>query len=294
MHHEIKDFSIYLTSERGLSLHTLESYRRDIHQFHDFLKSQALESWKLVQQQHVIDFLAIKHRENYATTSISRALIAIKIFFRFLCREKLVPLNVSQLLESPKIWQLIPDVLSLDEMERLLKLPDKSHQKGARDRAILEVLYASGIRVSELCQLKVYSHDDTSLRVQGKGKKERVVPVGELAIKAIDEYLAFRDGPETERQEALFLGSGDRPIDRVTVWRMVKKYALQAGITKNIFPHTFRHSFATHLLDNGAELRIIQELLGHASINSTERYTHLSRKHLHEAFQMFHPRNGID
>lgn len=290
MRREIEDFAVYLISERGLSLHTLEAYQRDIKSFLAFLKPHSFKHWKDVQQQQIIDFLTYKKNENYAAASISRAFIALKVFFRFLKREGVIIQNVSELLETPKVWQLIPDVLSPEEMEELLNQPDPETQKGARDRAILEVLYASGLRVSELCQLKINDVDDHYVRIKGKGGKERIVPIGKKAIAAIDRYLSFRDGAETGRQDALFIGKGNRPVHRVRIWELVKHYARQAGITKNIFPHTFRHSFATHLLDNGADLRIIQELLGHASISSTDRYTHVSCTHLHEAFQAFHPR----
>lgn len=287
MQSDILDFTTYLVSEKGFSLNTLEAYQNDIESFLDFLKPTGIQNWKELQQQHVIDFLTYKKNSNYASASISRALIAIKIFFRFLKREGVITDNVTLLLSTPKIWQLIPDILSLKEMETLLKLPDPSEEKGARDRAILEVLYASGLRVSELCGLSIRDVDDDYIRIKGKGGKERIVPIGKKAIEAIDRYLHFRNG---ETNEALFVGRRNRPIDRVTVWRLVKMYASEAGITKNIFPHTFRHSFATHLLDNGADLRIIQELLGHASITSTDRYTHVSCSHLQEAFKAFHPR----
>ncbi len=287
---DIQDFTNYLISEKGLSLNTREAYRRDIETFSNFLKLQALLQWQEVKQQHIVDFLALKNEQKYATASISRSLIAIKVFFQFLKREGIISCNIAILFSTPKIWQLIPDVLSIEEIELLLRQPDPTHQKGARDLAILEVLYASGIRVSELCQLKLGDVDDTFLRVKGKGGKERVVPIGKKAIMAIDQYLNFRDGVEGERQDALFTGKGNHVIDRVTVWRLVKHYAHLAGIAKTVFPHTFRHSFATHLLDNGADLRVIQELLGHADISSTDRYTHVSCSHLHEAFQAFHPR----
>jgi integrase/recombinase XerD len=290
MQRDVQDFATYLISEKGLSLHTLEAYKRDIQDFLVFLKPFSLSHWKDVQQQHVIDFLAFKKKNEYASASISRALIALKVFFRFLKREDVIQHNVSVLLETPKVWQLIPDVLSVEEMECLLSQPDPATQKGARDRAILEVLYASGLRVSELCQLNIGDVDDTYLRIKGKGGKERVVPIGSKAIMAIDRYLAFRDDVAAERRDALFVGQRNRPINRISVWGLVKHYARRAGITKTIFPHTFRHSFATHLLDNGADLRVIQELLGHASISSTDRYTHVSCTHLHEAFQAFHPR----
>ncbi len=286
MQREINDFATYLIAEKGLSLHTLEAYQRDIQNFSSFVQNQ-VRSWIEVKQQHVIDFLAFKKSQEFATASIARALIAIKVFFRFLKREGMLNQNVTLLLETPKVWQLLPDILSPEEMEKLIMQPNPNTLKGARDRAILEVLYASGLRVSELCQLKIEHVDDTYLRIKGKGGKERLVPIGIKAIAAIDHYLTFRDG---KRQRALFVGRGEQPIHRVSVWQLVKRYARQAGITKVIFPHTFRHSFATHLLDNGADLRVIQEMLGHASISSTDRYTHISRTHLHEAFQMFHPR----
>lgn len=289
MDRNIEDFAIYLMSERGLSSNTLEAYRRDIQTFYSFLQAGGFSSWNDVQQQQLIDFLSLK-KEAYAPASISRALIAIKVFFRFLKREGVIADNFTHLLETPKIWQLIPDVLSLDEMERLLSLPDPSTRKGARDKAILELLYATGIRVSELCHLNIGDVDACAIRIQGKGGKERMVPLGRKASDAVDGYLAYRDERGAGRQEALFIGRGNRPINRVSVWKIVKQYAHEAGIMKTIFPHTFRHSFATHLLDNGADLRVIQEMLGHASISSTDRYAHVSCTHLQEAFQAFHPR----
>lgn len=288
----INDFCTYILSERGLSLHTCEAYRRDLECFQDRLHQLNLSQWEEIKQEHILDFLSCKHNVAAAPASISRALIAIKVFFRFLKREGIVKNDIAFLLETPKIWQLIPDILSLDEIERLLNQPDTSKKKGARDRAILEVLYACGIRVSELCQLKLHDVDDIFIRVKGKGGKERTVPIGKKAIAAIDRYLHFRNTPSKENAEALFLGKGNKHIQRFTVWKLVKDYARQAGITKTIFPHTFRHSFATHLLDNGADLRVIQELLGHANINSTDRYTHISCSHLQEAFNAFHPRSS--
>ena len=229
--------------------------------------------------------------QNYATSSISRNLISIKVLFRFLKRERIINNNVALYLETPKLWQLIPEVLSLDEVERLLQQPDPNHPYGARDKAILELLYASGLRVSEVCCIKINDVDDDCVRAFGKGSKERLVPLGKHALAAIDHYLnIFRDQVDSEKQKALFVTKGGKPIDRVSVWRMIKDYAKKAGITKNISPHTLRHSFATHLLDNGAELRVIQEMLGHASITSTDRYTHVSKAHVQKAFDAFHPR----
>lgn len=290
MQRDVEDFATYLISEKGLSHHTLEAYRRDVEAFLLFLQRGAVGEWRDVQQQDLIDFLSVKKNQDYAPASVSRAFIAIKVFFRFLKREKIIEQNFTLLLETPKIWQLIPDVLSLEEMECLLSKPDRSTQKGARDLAILELLYASGLRVSELCGLNIADLDEDSVRIRGKGGKERIVPIGRKASEAIDHYLNFRETEASDRQDALLVGRGMKRINRVTVWKLVKIYAKEAGIKKIIFPHTFRHSFATHLLDNGADLRVIQELLGHSSISSTDRYTHVSCNHLQEAFHNFHMR----
>lgn len=289
MQREIEDFIIYLASEKGLSLHTLEAYRRDIQDFLVFIRRFSIKDWSAIQQEMIIAFLSDKKAKNYASSSMARALVVIKVFFRFLRREGGFKCSEILLLDSPKIWQLIPTVLSIGEIENLLQQPETETEKGARDRAILEVLYASGLRVSEVCQLKISDVDDESVRVKGKGGKERLVPIGKPAIAAIDRYLSFREDG-SGRQEALFLARSGRAITRFLVWRLVKAYAREAGITKTIFPHSFRHSFATHLLDRGADLRVIQEMLGHASITSTDRYTHVSCQRLHDSFQKFHPR----
>lgn len=287
MQNEIDDFLAYIASEKGLALATVEAYRRDLEAFAEFLGAHGISSAPEVTPQNVIVYLSKLKSADYASASIHRALIAIKVFFRFLTREGVVPTNPALYLESPKLWQLIPEVLTCEEVEALLKQPDTVTMNGARDKAILEILYASGLRVSELCLLDLHSVEDTTVRVMGKGSKERIVPVGEEAIRAVDRYLGFRDGSD---EKALFIRGNGKRIDRFFVWKMIKDYAKGAGIVKDISPHTLRHSFATHLLDNGADLRIIQEMLGHATISSTERYTHVSRTRLQDAFEMFHPR----
>lgn len=289
-HTALDNFCVYILSEKGLSLNTCEAYRNDIQHFITFLQETDTTHWKSVSQNVLIAFFDLLHSEKKASSSISRALMAIKVFFRFLKRENEIDVDPSYLLETPKIWGLIPDVLSRDEMEKMLILPDTTSIKGARDKAILEVLYACGLRVSELCGLTLKDVGDTFLKVKGKGSKERLVPIGQQAIAAIDHYLSFRHGEAEEKKHFLFLGNKGKALHRITVWKLIKNYTRAAGITKTIYPHTFRHTFATHLLDNGADLRIIQELLGHASINSTDRYTHISCRHLHEAFNAYHPR----
>ncbi len=292
MKEQLHEFLNYLVAEKGLSNNTIEAYGRDIESFFTSIQNKGITSFSQVQQQHLIDFLYRLNAAQYAASSVCRALIALKVLFRFLKREGVISDNVAYYLETPKLWQIIPEVLTHEEVELLLAQPDPSTAIGARDRAILEVLYASGLRVSEVCSLGIYSVDDTFVRVMGKGKKERVVPIGKKALEAVDLYLAnYRDAHDSDRQQALFVTKTGRPLDRIKVWRMIKTYGKKAGIAKNISPHTLRHSFATHLLDNGADLRIIQDMLGHSNIISTERYTHISRSHLHEAFQAFHPRN---
>jgi integrase/recombinase XerD len=287
----LDDFSVYIGSEKGLSPHTVEAYQRDIAAFFSFLQNNQVSSIQNVQETHLVDFIASLKNTEYASSSIARHLISIKVLCRFLKRESVIQSNFALYLETPKIWQLIPEVLSYEEVERLLEAPDVNTENGSRDRAILEVLYACGLRVSEICTLSIYAVDDEYVRVMGKGRKERLVPIGQKAIEAIDYYLHhYRSQKESEKIQTLFLSSRGKPINRVSLWKMIKDYAKKAGIIKNISPHTLRHSFATHLLDNGADLRVIQEMLGHASISSTDRYTHISKSHLHQSFEAFHPR----
>lgn len=287
----IDDFCIYIASEKGLSHNTIEAYQRDIEKFILFIQELGINFAPNVTESHIVSFLTSLKMKNYAVSSICRALISIKVFFRFLKREQIIPSNIALYLETPKLWQLIPDVLSSREVELLLAQPDPATPLGARDRAIIETLYGSGLRVSELCSLNIYDVDDEFVKVYGKGSKERLVPIGKKAIAAIDYYLIhYRCLYESDKLKTLFLSKNGRPIDRIAVWRMIKENAKKARITKNIFPHTLRHSFATHLLDNGADLRIIQEMLGHSSIQSTDRYVHLSKTHIQHSFDKHHPR----
>lgn len=280
----LADFLSYISSEKGLSENTRSAYRRDIEKWIAF--SQRMSKGE--EEADILAFLELLQKENYASASISRAFFALKVFFRFLKREGIIQKNPMEFLSSPKLWQLIPEVLSTDEMERLLQVPDISSEVGCRDRAILELLYSSGLRVSELCQLSLYAIEDTYVRVHGKGSKDRLIPVGKKAIQAIDDYLnRFRN---RDTRPLLFVSPQEKPLSRIAIWQMIKRYAQLAGIKKNVSPHTLRHTFATHLLDHGADLRVIQEMLGHASISSTDRYTHVSSKKLVQAFESFHPR----
>lgn len=289
---QIKDFLDYIASEKGLAQNTVAAYSRDIHAFCIFLSTQNTAMFSHVNQEHVILFLSHLKSKNYASSTIYRSLVVLKVLFRFLKRENHILIDITHCFDTPKLWQLIPEVLTPQEVNRLLEQPDTLTLTGARDKAIFEVLYASGLRVSELCHLCIYSVDDHFVRVKGKGNKERIVPIGSKAIAAIDHYLGkYRHEKELDREQKLFLTKTGKMMDRITIWRMIKTYAKQAQIEKNISPHTLRHSFATHLLDNEADLRIIQEMLGHASINSTDRYTHISKSRLQKTFEAFHPRN---
>ena len=287
----VDDFVSYLASEKGLSKNTLEAYQADLLCFLNYLEENGSIEISQISKQSIIDFLELKQKKGLASSSISRFLISIKVFCRFLKREKALEVNVADLLESPKIWQLIPEVLTLAEVESLLSAPKENSFIGVRDKAVLEVLYASGLRVSELCGLNIYDVGDESIRVKGKGGKERIVPIAKASLEAVDAYLAkCRSCFPNKEELALFVTSKGVRMDRQGVWSLVKLYAKKSGLDKNISPHTLRHSFATHLLENGADLRIIQEMLGHSHIATTDRYTHITQKHLSDAFTAFHPR----
>lgn len=290
IHAQIQNFIVYIKSEKGLAYNTIEAYQRDLMAFAAFLKQEGVMCSTQLNQSQIIDYLSYLKSHNYASSTLCRALIAIKVFCRFLKREGITEKNSAFYLETPKLWQLIPDVLSIQEVDLLLQQPKANTVLEVRDKAILELFYSSGLRVSEICTLKIYDVDDTFIKVLGKGSKERLVPIGKQALKAIDNYLAYRDQWDSENETTLFVSKSGHPLDRIAIWRQVKKYAKQAGITKNISPHTLRHSFATHLLDHGADLRVIQEMLGHENISSTDRYTHISSSHLQKAFQASHLR----
>ena len=287
----IDDFISYISSEKGLSTNTIDAYFRDVKSFSAFLRNEKIKDFNKVLSSHLYDFLETKNIKQLASSSRYRLVVSLKVFFRFLQKEKLINQNRVVDFETPKIWQLIPEVMTIEEVENFLQTPDSNTEIGARDKAILETLYGSGIRVSELCGLNVFDVSDDTIRVLGKGNKERIVPINEMAVDAIDQYLVrFRKIEKREKIPLFVTRKGER-IDRTSVWRRVKRYGVQAGILKTISPHTLRHSFATHLLENGADLRIIQEMLGHADIATTDRYTHLSKKHLFDAFHKFHPEN---
>jgi integrase/recombinase XerD len=293
MHSQIKNFIYFLEVERGVSVNTVRSYSRDLKKFVEFLarKNKDLSS---ATREDIIAFLMQLKDAGLNPSSIARNLAALKTFWKFLVAEQIVGENIASLVESPKTWKTIPDVLTKEEIERLLEAPKGRRLSSHRDRAILEIMYASGLRVSEVTELKRADVNVASGYVKcfGKGGKERIVPFGEAASKAITKYLESGGAALSEKykEEHLFLSKLGRKLSRQSLWKMIQKYALISGIKKHITPHTLRHSFATHLLEGGADLRGVQEMLGHSDISTTQIYTHISSEKLKKVHAEFHPR----
>jgi integrase/recombinase XerD len=288
----LDDFIVYISTERGLTENTLQAYKRDILKFFDFLKSKGIQNLKQVDDECLSAYFLFLKKQEFASSSYSRFLVSLKVFFRFLKRESYLEDDLAMFFQGSKIWQKVPDYLSCEEFLDLLNACPLDNPDGVRDRTIIEVLYSCGLRVSEVCSLKINDVGDEFVKVMGKGEKERLVPIGSKALELVDLYLGkFRQHFESDTPcENLFLNNKSKPITRFFVWGVLKKRAKEAGISKNVSPHTLRHSFATHLLDNGADLRIIQELLGHVNIGTTDRYTHVSSKKISNSFNKFHPR----
>jgi integrase/recombinase XerD len=290
----INEFINYLSVERGLAMNTLESYGRDLRQYSQYLEQDAESDLDAVSRTTIVSYLLHLQTQGKATATIARRLAALKAFYQFLVREKRIKNDPTANLESPKLEKRLPKVLTVSEVERLLGQPDLVQPAGIRDRAMLELLYATGIRVSELVSLSLadVSLDMGYIKCEGKGSKERIVPLGTIAIRSCREYLqAARARLVKERQEsALFVNHHGHRLTRQGFWKIVKKYAHDARVDKEITPHTLRHSFATHLLENGADLRSVQEMLGHADISTTQIYTHVTRGHLKEVYARTHPR----
>lgn len=285
-------FINYLRLERGLADNTIQAYSRDLIRLTQFLEKSDLNPLQISRDQ--ISEYAGALRKSLSARSVARNISATKMFFRFLTSEGYIKENPARLLETPRLSRRLPDVLSMAEVERLLAQPDPSTPMGKRDCAMLELLYATGLRVSELVGLKVLSINLEAghVRTFGKGSKERLVPIGGKAIQAVREYLS--NGRFQILKGAnlpyLFLNFRGRPLTRQGFWKIIKKYGREAGIQKEITPHSIRHSFASHLLEAGADLRSVQVMLGHEDISSTQIYTHVTRKRLKELHAKCHPR----
>ena len=288
----IEAFLDYLTVECGLSVNTLQAYQRDLERFAAFLGRNP--DWESVGPDHVINFLMAEKARGLATPSVSRALVAVRMFFRFLSGEGLLKRDPTEHLESPRLWQNLPEVLDRRAVDRLLAAPNARLDRWPlRDKAILEMLYATGARASEVADLTMQSvnREVGYVLAVGKGRKERIVPVGRRALEALEAYLA-RERPQLDRRQDphLFLTHSGRRMGRETLWRLVKKYVVRGGVSPRVSPHTLRHSFATHLLEGGADLRSVQEMLGHIDIGTTQIYTHVDQNRLKAIHRKYHPR----
>jgi len=290
----VDTFITYLVVEKGLSLNTVESYSRDLRKFADFAENLEILDPGRVDSILVISFLLHLKDNGLSSRSTARTLSALRTFFRYLTREQIISADPTVNIESPKMRPHLPSVLSIGEVDALLGKPDVETGRGLRDRAMLEVLYATGVRVSELVSLKLgnINLDVGYLLAFGKGAKERVVPLGETAQEYLKTYLlASRPVLLRGRTSAhLFLNGRGERLSRQAFWKIVKRYALQAGIRKKLSPHTLRHSFATHLLERGADLRSVQMMLGHADISTTQIYTHVTQERLKNIHHQYHPR----
>lgn len=290
----IELFLDYLSVERGLCRNTVLSYRRDLESYNGFLGKIVQRDIISSTKDDIRAFMWHEKDKGLSPASIGRALSALRMFYRFLARERLIKADITGYIDTPRLWQKIPDVLNLAEVERLLEAPEPQTRQGIRDRAILELMYATGMRVSEVSQLRF---SDVNLEVGfvrclGKGRKERIVPIGKKAVSALGRYLE-QARPSFVRQAAapdFFLNRSGRRLSRISLWKLVKAYARKARINKTIRPHLLRHSFATHLLERGADLRSVQEMLGHANISTTQIYTRVTRDRLKSIHRTFHPR----
>lgn len=286
-------FIDYLISERGYSKNTIDSYSRELLRFIEFISSRVSDIRDVIQT-HIVEYL--KHLEGLSLSKRSQHhnMVVVRQFFKFLLRERYISSNPASLIDIPKVRMSLPEYLTIEEVEKLLSMPDINDRFGIRDAAILEVMYSSGLRASELCNLRI---DDVNLeagfiRVLGKGSKERLVPIGQRAIEKIKNYLnsargLFIKGGTTD---LLFLNKNGKKLSRIGLWKILKHYSKLAGIKKDIYPHILRHSFASHLIQNGADLRAVQEMLGHSDISTTQIYTHLDTKRIVEIYKKYHPR----
>ena len=291
----LKEYSTYLRLERGLSLNSIKAYINDVNKLLQFLEltGKALRS---VVNEDLIEFITWLNALGMLPNTQARVISGLKSYFSFLALEELIQDDPTALLELPKLSRKLPDVLSVVEIDQLMAAIDLSKPEGIRSKAIIEVLYGCGLRVSELISLKISNiHAEAAyVLIDGKGSKQRIVPIGQVALKHLDIYITEirnKQKIKPHMEDFVFLNKFGASLSRISVFTMIKASAQQAGINKSISPHTFRHSFATHLIEGGADLRAVQAMLGHVSITTTEIYTHLDREYLHEVIRSFHPRS---
>jgi integrase/recombinase XerD len=290
----LQSFIDYNSVEKGLSPNTLQSYRRDLLKVIAFLNQKKITEFNQVRKVTVLAFLTEQKTRGLSPPSLNRLLSSIRMFFRFLQYEKIVDNDPTLLIESAKTWFRLPETLTLDEVEKLLQPANERNPLAIRNMAMIELLYATGLRVSELIHLKISSLflNEGIIRTIGKGSKERLIPMGELAVEKLKVYMNHERPKllKNGNSETLFLNYSGKGISRQAFWYLLKKKALMSGIERPFSPHTLRHSFATHLLERGADLRSVQALLGHSNISTTQIYTHITRERLKKIHQEFHPR----
>lgn len=289
----LREFTNYLQIVRGMARNTVQSYRYDLEQFAAFLDGQGV-SFKDASQAAILRFFNRQRGDGRAARTLSRYLAAIRCLYRYLAQERYIQVDPTVNLETPRLEKHLPRILSVKEVDLLLSLPKGSTAAGLRDRAMLELMYATGMRVSELVGLNTdqLNLDRGFVRCLGKGSKERIIPIGEIAVHASREYLnrGWVKLRKNRGEKAVFLNVHGKRLTRQGFWKILKEYARRGGIQKEITPHVLRHSFATHLLENGADLRVVQEMLGHADITTTQIYTHLSQGKLRDVYDRAHPR----
>ncbi|MDQ0213760.1 integrase/recombinase XerD [Oikeobacillus pervagus] len=296
MNDQLQDFIHFMVVEKGLAKNTVISYERDLKHYIQYLKNvEQLSSLNEVSRVHILQFLNHLKSQQKSVKTIARHIASIRSFHQFLLREKAVDQDPTVHIETPQMERTLPKVLNLAEVEALLSTPDRSNPYGIRDEAMLELLYGTGIRVSELVGLNIENVHTTMgfVRCIGKGNKERIIPIGQTAISVMENYLQNARPKIISNKnstEALFLNHHGKRLTRQGFWKILKGLAQKANIEKRLTPHTLRHSFATHLLENGADLRAVQEMLGHADISTTQIYTHVTKTRLREVYKKFHPR----
>ena len=290
----IDSFLDHLVSEAGLAENTRKAYGRDLDSFALFLASRRIDDITRTTQREIADYIAFEAEKGITARSLARRLAALRAFFRFLINESVIAKDPTAYIIGPKAWKKLPETLSAENVIKLVKAPDTSQDIGLRDAAILELIYACGLRVQETATLKLADvrRDLRMVIVRGKGNKERIVPAGKKALSVVDLYLAEARPALLKGKDSpyLFVSSRGGALDRTAIWRRLKHWARAAGLTGKISPHSLRHSFATHLLTGGADLRVVQELLGHSNISTTQIYTHVDRDRLREIHRRFHPR----
>jgi len=286
----VEKYVNFLTFEKGLADNSIIAYKNDLKIFIDFIKTNRISR---VEEDELIDFIFFMKAKKYSEPSIARALVSIRNFYVFLVREKKILKSPFENMDAFKTHKKIPEVLSKEDIEKLINAPDPATKEGIRDRAIFELLYGAGVRVSELINLELtdLNLDEKVVRCFGKGSKERIVPIGDFLTDAVSNYLDVR-GTFVKKgfSQYLFLTRRGTKFTRMGIWKLVKNYAKQTGISKDVYPHIFRHSFATHLLAGGADLRSVQEMLGHSDISTTQIYTHVDKSRLKKIHKQFHPR----